>query len=75
MRIYVFHIVGLTLQVVAGKELQHLINEDDREGQLQHHEPLIHVQVGQLEDQLEDIEMTEISIKSSSMTATICTTE
>lgn len=73
MTIYMFHVVGLTLQVVAGNELQHLIKEDDGEGQLQHYDPLIHIQVGQLEDQLEDIEM-RVSIKSSSLTATICTT-
>lgn len=61
-----FHVVGLTLQVVAGNKLQHLINENDREGQLQHYEPLFHVQVGQLEDQLEIIKMRGISIRSSS---------
>lgn len=42
----------LTLNVVAGHELQHLINEDDREGKLQHHEPLLNSQMGQLEDHL-----------------------
>lgn len=30
----------LTLNVVAGEELQHLINEDDGEGELQDHKPL-----------------------------------
>lgn len=42
----------LTLNVVAGKELQHLINEDDWEGKLQNHEPLFSGQMGQLEDHL-----------------------
>ena len=43
----------LTLQVVAGNELQHLINEDDGEGEFQHHQPLLHAQVSELEDHLE----------------------
>jgi len=44
----------LTINVVAGHELEHLINEDDGEGELQHHHPLFHVQMGQLEDHLRD---------------------
>lgn len=42
----------LTLNVVAGNELQHLINEDDGEGKLQDDHPLFNVQMGQLEDHL-----------------------
>lgn len=42
----------LTVNVVTGDELQHLINQDDGEGELQHHEPLVYAQVGQLEDHL-----------------------
>ena len=42
----------LTLNIVAGHELQHLINENDREGKLQDHQPLFCVQMGQLEDHL-----------------------
>ena len=42
----------LTLNVVAGNELQHLINEDDGEGKLQDDQPLVNVQMGQLEDHL-----------------------
>lgn len=42
----------LTLDVVAGHKLQHLINADDREGELQDHHPLFEGQMGQLEDHL-----------------------
>lgn len=42
----------LTLDVVAGDKLQHLINGDDGEGQLQDHHPLLEGQMGQLEDHL-----------------------
>ena len=42
----------LTINVVAGHELQHLINEDDRERKLQDHQPLVDVQMGQMEDHL-----------------------
>lgn len=43
----------LTLNVVAGEELQHLINGNDGEGKLQDHHPLLCRQMGQLEDHLE----------------------
>lgn len=43
----------LTFNVVAGHELQHLINEDDGEGKLQDDHPLVNVQMGQLEDHLD----------------------
>lgn len=66
-----FHDVGLTLQVVASNKLQHLINEDDRDGQLQHYQPLLHVQMGQLEDQLKNVEMRKMSIKSASLRVTV----
>lgn len=42
----------LTLQVCASHKLEDLVNEDDGEGELQHHEPLLRVQVRQLEDHL-----------------------
>lgn len=42
----------LTFNVVAGCELQHLINEDDGEGKFQDYQPLVDVQMGQLEDHL-----------------------
>lgn len=43
----------LTLQVIAGHKLEDLVNEDDREGELEHHHPFFHVQVGQLKDHLQ----------------------
>lgn len=43
---------SLTLNVVAGGELQHLINADDGEGELEDHHPLVNGQMGQLEDHL-----------------------
>lgn len=43
----------LTLQVCAGHKLEDLVNEDDGEGELQHHDPLLCVQVRQLEDHLQ----------------------
>lgn len=42
----------LTLQICASHKLENLVNEDDGEGELQHHHPLLHVQVCQLEDHL-----------------------
>lgn len=48
------YIRELTLDVVASKEFQHLINEDDGEGKLQDHEPLLSAQMGQPEDHLGD---------------------
>lgn len=42
----------LTLQVVTGDKLQHLVNQDDREREFQDNQPLLHVQVSQLEDHL-----------------------
>lgn len=44
--------VSLTLQVCASHKLENLINEDDGEGELQHHNPLLHIQVRELEDHL-----------------------
>lgn len=43
----------LTFNVVAGDELQHLINGNDGEGKFQDHNPLLCGQMGQLEDHLE----------------------
>lgn len=43
----------LTFNVVAGNKLQHLINADDREGELQDHHPLLNCQMGQLKDHLD----------------------
>lgn len=52
-----FHYDGgnslLTFNVVAGEKLQHLINADDREGELQDHHPLLNVQMGQFKDHLD----------------------
>lgn len=42
----------LTLQVCASHKLEDLVDEDDGEGELQHHDPLLRVQVRQLEDHL-----------------------
>lgn len=42
----------LTLNVVAGNKLQHLINADDGQRELQDHHPLLEGQMGQLEDHL-----------------------
>lgn len=42
----------LTLQICASHKLENLVNEDDGEGELQHHHPLLYVQVCQLEDHL-----------------------
>lgn len=44
--------VQLTLQICASHKLEKLVDEDDWEGELQHHHPLLHVQVGELEDHL-----------------------
>lgn len=44
----------LTLQVRASHKLEDLVDEDDGEGELQHHDPLLRVQVRQLEDHLRD---------------------
>lgn len=43
----------LTLNVVAGNKLQHLINANDRERELQDHHPLLNSQMGQLKDHLD----------------------
>lgn len=51
---------GLTLQVVAGNKLQHLIQEDDGEREFEHNHPLLHVQVSQLEDHLEGVETRHV---------------
>lgn len=51
----------LTLDVVASDELQHLINGDDREGELQDHHPLFDGQMGQLEDHLRAGEERRVS--------------
>lgn len=40
------------IQVVPGRKLQQLVQQDDGEGDLQHHHPLGHVQRGDLEDDL-----------------------
>lgn len=42
----------LTLQICTSHKLENLVNEDDGEGELQHHHPLLRVQVCQLEDHL-----------------------
>lgn len=42
----------LTLQICASHKLEKLIEEDDRKGELQHHQPLLHIQVCELEDHL-----------------------
>lgn len=42
----------LTLQICASHKLEKLIQKDDREGKFQHHHPLLHVQMSELEDHL-----------------------
>ncbi len=42
---HITNVWELTLQVVAGNKLQHLINEDNGERKFQYHHPLFHVQV------------------------------
>lgn len=43
---------SLTFQVGARDVLEHLIDEDDGERELQHHDPLIQSQMSQLENHL-----------------------
>lgn len=42
----------LTLQIRASHKLEKLIQKDDWEGKFQHHHPLLHVQMSELEDHL-----------------------
>lgn len=59
----------LTLNVVAGDELQHLINKDDGEGKLQDHQPLLYVQMGQLEDHLDE-RRKRVEVRTKTVTST-----
>lgn len=59
----------LTFNVVAGDKLQHLINANDREGELQDHHPLLKVQMGQLKDHLEGWEES-VGVNSTVETTT-----
>ena len=49
---WMFSCAQLTLQICASHKLEELVDEDDRDGELHHHQPLLHVQVSELEDQL-----------------------
>ncbi|KAG8140392.1 hypothetical protein E2320_003064 [Naja naja] len=54
----------LTLQIVPGNEFETFIQKDDRQGYLEHHEPMMQVQVCQFEDHLENTRTTmETSIE------------
>lgn len=41
-------------QVVPGRKLKHLIQKDDRQGDLQHHHPLGYIEGGDLENDLRE---------------------
>lgn len=52
------------LQIVPGNKFETFIQKDDGQGYLQHHEPVMQVQVCQLEDHLESTRTTmETSIR------------
>merc|ERR1739838_1284107 len=51
------------LNVVTGEELQDFINKDDGDGKLQDDQPLINVQVSQMEDHGQGIHIDDHEVK------------